>query len=148
MSAKNKLQLEHNFPKISSPAQRALAGAGYTRLEQLADVTEAEIAQLHGMGPNALGKLRAALAESGLAFARAKSDASEVSMSGSNLPKTSNPAQAALELAGYTRLEHLTTITEAELLAMHGVGPKAVRILREALAESGLSFAAPKSRQK
>ena len=57
-----------NFPKLSAPALRALANAGYTHLEQLAEVTEADLAKLHGMGPNALTKLREALAEKGLAF--------------------------------------------------------------------------------
>jgi hypothetical protein len=32
-------------------------------------------------------------------------------------------------------------MSRAELLALHGVGPKAVRILDAALAERGLSFA-------
>jgi len=38
-------------------------------------------------------------------------------------------------------LEALTAWTERDVLALHGVGPKAVRILREALAQRGLSFA-------
>ncbi len=54
---------------LASPAIRALVGAGYTRIEQLADVSEAEIKNLHGIGANALKTLRAALAEKGLAFA-------------------------------------------------------------------------------
>ena len=57
-----------NFPKLSQPAHRALNGAGYTHLEQLAHVTEAEIANLHGMGPKGIKELRAALAEKGLSF--------------------------------------------------------------------------------
>jgi len=57
-----------NFPKLSAPALRALANSGYTHLDQLTEVTEAELAKLHGMGPNALTKLREALAEKGLAF--------------------------------------------------------------------------------
>jgi hypothetical protein len=56
---------------LARPAQRALANAGYTRLDQLAAVSEAEIAQLHGIGPNALAQLRRALADRGLAFAAA-----------------------------------------------------------------------------
>lgn len=55
-------------PKIARPAQRALAQAGITSLEQLAGFTEAEIAELHGIGPNALKQLRQALAEKGLSF--------------------------------------------------------------------------------
>jgi uncharacterized protein YdhG (YjbR/CyaY superfamily) len=56
------------FPKIGSPATRALEAAGYSRLEQLAKVTEAELGQLHGMGPKALGILRDTLKERGLSF--------------------------------------------------------------------------------
>ena len=51
------------------------------------------------------------------------------------------PATAAFELAGYTRLEHFTRVREKDALALHGVGPKAIRILRQELADSGLSFA-------
>ncbi len=57
------------------------------------------------------------------------------------LPKTSEPTTQALNAAGIYRLEQLTEYTEKELLALHGVGPKAIRILREKLAEKGLTFA-------
>jgi hypothetical protein len=57
------------FPKgLAQPALRALAGAGYNHLEQLATVPEAEVRELHGIGPNALQKLRDALADLGLSF--------------------------------------------------------------------------------
>jgi hypothetical protein len=55
-------------PKLAAPAQRALAGAGYTRLEQLTRVSEEELKKLHGMGPKAIGQLRQAMAEAGLHF--------------------------------------------------------------------------------
>ena len=51
------------------------------------------------------------------------------------------PARNALAVAGVDRLEQLTQWREADLLRLHGVGPKAVRVLREALAEKGLAFA-------
>jgi hypothetical protein len=51
------------------------------------------------------------------------------------------PAGRAFAAAGYRRLEDFTEVTEADLLAMHGVGPKAIRILRAALKEAGLGFA-------
>jgi uncharacterized protein YdhG (YjbR/CyaY superfamily) len=57
-----------NFPKIGAPATRALEAAGYTNLKQLTKVTEAEIAQLHGVGPKALGILREVLQVEGLSF--------------------------------------------------------------------------------
>lgn len=53
------------------------------------------------------------------------------------------PATGALLHAGYTHLEQLTKLSEKDLLAMHGVGPKAVGILRETLRSMGLSFAPP-----
>jgi predicted flap endonuclease-1-like 5' DNA nuclease len=55
--------------RLAKPAQRALAGAGYTHLEQLTRISEAELLKLHGMGPKALRQLREALAEQGLQFA-------------------------------------------------------------------------------
>ncbi|HZO30092.1 MAG TPA: DNA-binding protein [Chloroflexota bacterium] len=58
-------------------------------------------------------------------------------------PKLSKPAQRALANAGYTRLDQLTAVREADLAKLHGMGPKALRQLREALAERGASFAAP-----
>jgi hypothetical protein len=56
------------FPKLSAPARRALARAGYAHLDQLAEVSESELERLHGMGPTALAALRAALAERGRSF--------------------------------------------------------------------------------
>jgi uncharacterized protein YdhG (YjbR/CyaY superfamily) len=65
---KAKEQETSAFPKIGAPATRALEAAGYSRLEQLTKVTEAELGQLHGMGPKALGILRETLKEKGLSF--------------------------------------------------------------------------------
>ena len=53
----------------------------------------------------------------------------------------SQPALRALSVAGYRRLEQFTKVSEAELLQLHGLGPKTIRQLREALALKGLSFA-------
>lgn len=49
---------------------------------------------------------------------------------------------APRELAahGITRYEQLTEMTEKDLLAIHGVGAKAIRILGEGLRARGLSF--------
>jgi hypothetical protein len=55
-------------PKLAQPAQRALAGAGIQRLEQLTKFSEAEVKQWHGIGPHALKQLRAALEARGLSF--------------------------------------------------------------------------------
>lgn len=64
---------ESDLPlKLGKPARRALEGAGYLRLEQVAEKSEAELLQLHGMGPKAIGQLREALDEKGLSFAESK----------------------------------------------------------------------------
>lgn len=43
-----------DLPKLAAPARRALAGAGITRLDQLAKLSEADLRALHGMGPSAI----------------------------------------------------------------------------------------------
>ncbi len=59
-------------------------------------------------------------------------------------PAAGNVVRRALEAeAGVTRLTQLTAWSERELLAIHGVGPKGVRILKEALAERGLALRSP-----
>lgn len=55
--------------KLSAPARRALVAAGCVRLAQVAAYSEAELLALHGMGPNAIAKLREALHAAGLSFA-------------------------------------------------------------------------------
>ena len=49
-----------------------------------------------------------------------------------DLPATiGRPALAALRAAGLTTLEQVAKRSDSELKALHGVGPKAIRILRE-----------------
>jgi predicted flap endonuclease-1-like 5' DNA nuclease len=50
-------------------------------------------------------------------------------------------AKRALAANGFTRYGDLTRVSAEQLLAIHGIGPKAVRILGEELAARGLSFA-------
>ena len=57
-----------DFPKLAAPARRALASAGYERLEQLRAVTESELRKLHGMGSGAMDALRGAMSDRGLSF--------------------------------------------------------------------------------
>ncbi|HMO55326.1 MAG TPA: hypothetical protein PJ994_12535 [Tepidiformaceae bacterium] len=56
------------------------------------------------------------------------------------LPWIGAPARSALEDVGIANLEGVRELTEKELLALHGVGPKAVGILKAALAERGESL--------
>ena len=62
----------NNLPKLASPARRALKSAEITSLKQLTQVTEEELLQLHGIGPNALGVLREALKDNGFSFRSSK----------------------------------------------------------------------------
>jgi predicted flap endonuclease-1-like 5' DNA nuclease len=57
-------------------------------------------------------------------------------------PRIGTVATRELALNGITRYEDLAERTPDQLLAIHGVGPKAVRILAEELAARGQSFAA------
>ena len=56
--------------QLAAPARRALSGAGLTSLAKLSRRTEREVRELHGMGPNAIAKLRASLKKAGLSFSR------------------------------------------------------------------------------
>jgi hypothetical protein len=55
------------------------------------------------------------------------------------LPKVGAPAARALQGAGHDSLESLAGASQQDLLALHGLGPRAARIIEEALAEAGLT---------
>lgn len=48
------------------------------------------------------------------------------------LPPISRPAIRALAGIGVTKVSQLKDYTEEDLLALHGLGPKAIRLLKEA----------------
>lgn len=54
--------------------------------------------------------------------------------------KLSEPAQKALAEANIITLEELTHWSVEELLVLHGVGPKTIRVLTPILESLGLSF--------
>jgi DNA-directed RNA polymerase alpha subunit len=56
------------------------------------------------------------------------------------LPKISAPATRALNNAGYTSLGQLADVPETELAALHGMGPKALRIIEEALSQHDMQL--------
>jgi len=59
---------DDDLPNIGSPATRALASIGVTRLSQLVDHGEDEVLSLHGFGPRALRILKKALNTVGLSL--------------------------------------------------------------------------------
>jgi hypothetical protein len=57
------------------------------------------------------------------------------------LPKNIGaPATRALTAAGYTSLYQLANVPASELRKLHGVGPKALRLLQEALEQHDMSL--------
>jgi predicted flap endonuclease-1-like 5' DNA nuclease len=58
-------------------------------------------------------------------------------------PGVSGPALRALSAAGVRSVADLARWTEAELAALHGMGPRALGVLRDALAASGRQFRQP-----
>jgi hypothetical protein len=59
----------------------------------------------------------------------------------SGLPRNIGaPATRALTAAGYSELSQLANVPAADLAKLHGVGPKALRLLQEALQAQGKSL--------
>lgn len=58
-----------------------------------------------------------------------------------DLPRVGRPANSALLAAGVTTLAEVAALGRRSLLAMHGVGPRAIGILAGALEEHGIEFA-------
>jgi hypothetical protein len=54
------------------------------------------------------------------------------------LPKIGAPATRALNNAGYTALGQLAGVRRSELAELHGMGPKALRIIEAELEQHGL----------
>lgn len=65
-----------------------------------------------------------------------------------DLPNIGAPATRALNAEGYTQLKQLTKLSEAELAQLHGVGPRAIRILKEAMKSKGWSLKLAKAGEK
>ena len=62
-------------------------------------------------------------------------------MSEHELPKIGAPATRALKTHGVHSLEQAAVLGEQALQGLHGVGPKAILILREAAEELGIELA-------
>ncbi|MEO7040697.1 MAG: helix-hairpin-helix domain-containing protein [Gemmatimonadaceae bacterium] len=58
-------------------------------------------------------------------------------------PGLSQPALRALASAGYSHLDQLATVDEDDLAALHGMGPKAIQIIRVALKRRGRNLRGP-----
>ena len=54
--------------KLASPARRAIQSTGASTLEELVANTKLEIANSHGIGPNAMQKIARVIREYGLTY--------------------------------------------------------------------------------
>lgn len=66
--------MDEIFGSLAQPAKRALQNAHIHTLDQLAAHTEEEVANLHGIGPNAIAALKAELHAQGRTFLGEKPD--------------------------------------------------------------------------
>lgn len=145
-----------DLPKIPKGAIDVLKIAGVESLEDAAMWSAEELAGLRGFGPKAFRTVDAAMKEAGLEFdesSEKRSDPINVAMAeermkdapvipddSTDLPFIGGPARAALAVIGVHDLAGVAKHTRKELLALHGFGPKAIRLLEPALAEKGLFF--------
>lgn len=67
-------------------------------------------------------------------------------MTGTDLPKIAAPARRALDAIGVHTIDELAGRRESEIAALHGMGPKALAALKEALHERGRAFSDQASR--
>ena len=96
MTTKNSEPPKTDFPQsIGNPARSALEHAGYSKLKQLTKVSEAELGQLHGMGPKALGILRQTLEARGWSFKPGKA--------GEKLKKKGSPVSRTDQVEEFLR---------------------------------------------
>jgi uncharacterized protein YdhG (YjbR/CyaY superfamily) len=91
-------KIESDFPNIGAPATRALMAEGYANLKQLTKLSEAELGQLHGVGPKAVRLLREALKAQGLCFKQAKTD-EKLKKKGSPVSRTDKVEEFLRELS-------------------------------------------------
>lgn len=154
------------FPVLKHPVALRLLMGHLSSPEQLDEMLEGYLAQLaerrkdlqvirDSLGDDPAFQYPAMVADWGLSYYDSEAEiasslAARLATSGGTTRATEgdelptgigNPARRALANAGYARLHQLTRVRETELKQLHGVGPKALRILREALAAHGWSFA-------
>ena len=127
--------------RLGDYAEDALA-----RLDVLSPAGEGavqvELAAINGMHLNSLvEKAWLSCAPARLAEARLNSLQAKAPPGPDALPTAiGKPATRALLAAGIDSLTAVAGRSEQELLALHGVGPKAIRLLSEALAGRGSGF--------
>jgi hypothetical protein len=64
----------------------------------------------------------------------------ELTKQANPLFQISQPAQRALKSVSISKLEHFKKFTEKEIVTLHGMGPKALGIIKKALRTQRISF--------
>ncbi len=131
MSSANVERYINRFPQ-TSPVKRAGKTVGLA----------VPLGQINGMHLNSL--VKAAWFDNAperLVESARLAQGSEAPAGPDALPKSiGKPATRALLLAGITTLSQVAERSEEELLALHGVGPRAIGLLRKALEAKGKGF--------
>jgi DNA-binding PadR family transcriptional regulator len=142
------------LPSLSPDEVLEALATRVTRLGERLAALDADLAQGMTFLPRLFlveTELQRALAATELAYVRGLVDDLRAGRLGWPAPPTDEapgladlppgigaPARRALQAAGYPTLQLLAGVDEARLARLHGVGPKALRVLRAALAERGL----------
>ncbi len=66
----------------------------------------------------------------------------------SDLPNIGKPAKQALRCTGIKSLSDLRKFSHGEIAELHGVGPKAIGILKRAMTNLSVVFKRPQSKAK
>lgn len=148
-----------DLPRLPKSCVYALNSAGIHSLEECAAWPRDEIGKLRGVGPRMLQILDMCVEEIGLSYdgnSRMRADPVNAAMAvermkdapvipdePTDLPNIGRPARSALAGIDVHDLAGVAQYSRQELLALHGFGPKAIRLLEPALAEKGLSFREP-----
>ena len=112
------------FPQLAAPARRALSAAGYTRLDQLAQVSETDLKKLHGLGATAIAALHRALQERELSFQTGAPSSGHVDAGASGgevdeyVRGVAEPGRTTLQTLRRTILE---IVPDAEQVISYGV---------------------------
>lgn len=144
------------LPRLPKSSTFALNAAGIHSLEDCATWSREEVGRLRGVGPKMLEILTTCVEEIGLAFdphspnraepvnvamaVERMKNAPVIPDSPTDLPFIGGPARSALAAIDVHDLAGVANHTRKELLALHGFGPKAIRMLEPALAAKGLTF--------
>ncbi len=120
------------YGRALAPLRDALGAA--CELERLATYTAAEIRDIDGIGPKAVGTVQAMLAERGLHL-----------VPGWRLDDMGAEGYAGLTplvkaLGGGFEVARLAQFTAADIRALNGVGPKILATVRQMLGDHGLSL--------